>query len=139
VIALCRARRWAQNLALSDRRICGVGSLFISPGPGRPGSRVGIRHLALSGSVANTLLAMPGSFRMGWLIARVHRGSRTPAPVLSFLIVTWCSAIPTVSRQFSNALSDPRFHPYLAIQLMGICAFSLSVTAGGLWRKGNTT
>ena len=96
---------------------------------------IGLRHLALSGSVANTLLAMPGSFCMGWLIACLHR-SRTPAPVLSFLIVTWCFAIPTVSRQFSNALSDPRFHPYLAIQLMGICAFSFSVMAGGLWRKG---
>ena len=81
------------------------------------------------------LLALPGSFSIGWSIARFHR-SRTPAPVLTFLLVMWCLAIPAVSRQVGNALGDPRFHPYLAIQLTGIFAFSISVMAGGLWRNG---
>jgi putative transposase len=32
LIVLCRARKRAPNLALSDRLLCGVGSLFLSPG-----------------------------------------------------------------------------------------------------------
>ena len=94
---------------------------------------IGVRYLPFPAAAANMLLAIPASFCVGWLIARLHP-TRTPAPVLAFLVATWCFASPAYARQVSNALGDPRFRPFLAVQLIGICAFSVSVLAGGLCR-----
>jgi hypothetical protein len=95
---------------------------------------IGVRHLPFPGAAANTLLAVPGWFCVGLLIARLHP-TRTPAAVLAFLLATWCLASPAYARQATNALGDPRFRPYLAVNVIGICAFSVSVLAGGLYGR----
>ena len=54
----------------------------------------GLEHqIALTASIVRSMLFMPTSFGIGWLVARLHR-SRTPAMVLGFLMVTWCLSIP---------------------------------------------
>src|SRR6185295_14976414 len=68
LIVLRRARRRAPNLALSDRLICALGSLFLSPGR--------IRKVAI-GVRPSTLLA----FHQALVRRKYHRlFSSTPCP-----------------------------------------------------------
>jgi hypothetical protein len=85
-------------------------------------------------TVAMMILGLPSTFCIGWVIARFHR-TRTPMPVIAFLIAVWLLWIPQYSRQVSNAIGDPRFRPYLLTQTLSICGFSLGVMAGGLWTR----
>jgi hypothetical protein len=84
-------------------------------------------------TVAMMALGLPAMLGIGWAIARLHR-TRTPMPVIAFLIVVLVGWIPQYSRQVSNAIGDPRFRPYLFTQTLSIVVFSLSVLAGGLWK-----
>jgi hypothetical protein len=99
---------------------------------------MGFTHPGTQAAVATMVLGLPATLCIGWVIARFHR-TRTPMPIIAFLIAVWLLWMPQYSRQVSNAIGDPRFLPYLFTQTLSIFAFSLSVLAGGLWRAQQTT
>jgi hypothetical protein len=100
-------------------------------------SLVGVEHPNVhTVTAAFNALAVPGWFCVGWLVARLHR-TRTPAPVLAAVFATWLLSLPDYSRQFSNALGDPRFRPYFVMEMVRMSLLSLSVLAGGLWSIKN--
>jgi hypothetical protein len=94
---------------------------------------IGLAHPGLHATaIATMFLALPVTACLGWTITRLHP-TPTPMPVIAFVFVVCLFLIPSYARQLSNAIGDTRFRPYLFTQTLSVCAFTLSVFAGGLW------
>jgi hypothetical protein len=101
------------------------------------GLLIGLTHPDLhAATVLTMLLVLPALVGLGWLIARLHP-TRTPMPVMAFLAAVYMSWIFPYVRQFTNAVGDPRFRPYLFTQTLSVYVFTLGVLAGGIWRAGH--
>jgi hypothetical protein len=97
---------------------------------GLPG--MGLEHqVALTSGFVRTILAVPLSFSIGWVVARLNR-TRTPVAIVAFLTLYWYLTAPEFCRLAMNSVDQGRFRPYLALNLFGIIAFTLSVIGGAL-------
>ncbi|HEX7793902.1 MAG TPA: hypothetical protein VF456_06100 [Vicinamibacterales bacterium] len=100
------------------------------------GLLIGLTHPDIhAATVLTMLLGVPAMVCLGWAIGRLHP-TRTPMPVLAFLVAVYATWIFPYSRQLSNAIGDSRFRPYLFTQTLSVCIFTLGVLAGGIWRSG---
>jgi len=100
------------------------------------GLLIGLTHPDIhAATVLTMLLGVPAMVGLGWAIGRLHP-TRTPMPVMAFLVAVYATWIFPYSRQLSNAIGDSRFRPYLFTQTLSVCIFTLGVLAGGIWRAG---
>ena len=86
--------------------------------------------------LANTLLAAPLWFSIGWLVARFHRSG----DALVFVMTVWILELPHNARQIEHAISTVTFRPYMTVLITTIALrmgfFTLSVLAGALANNG---
>jgi hypothetical protein len=93
---------------------------------------MGLEHqAALTSGFFRTITAIPLACSIGWVVARVNR-TRTPVAVLAFLMLSWYLAAPEFWRLLTNSVDQGRFRPYLALNVFGFLAFTLSVVTGAL-------
>ncbi len=96
---------------------------------------LGLEHrYALASGIVRTILWAPSWLGTGWLMIRLQR-TRTPVMVLPLLALTWSRDFPECWRLLSNALDQARFRPYLAVNLIGLIVFNLSIIAGAVWNR----
>ena len=96
---------------------------------------LGLEHrYALASGIVRTILWTPSWLVTGWLMIRVQR-ARTPVMVLPLLALTWSRDFPEFWRLLSNALDQARFRPYLAVNLVGLIVFNLSIIVGAAWQR----
>jgi hypothetical protein len=81
-------------------------------------------------ALANSLLAAPMWFGLGWLVARFHRNHHA----LLVVAAMWAQTLPPFARQIAHASGDPRSHMALQLTTKGlwIGVLTVSVLAGAL-------
>jgi hypothetical protein len=86
-------------------------------------------------SLANTMMAAPVWFCIGWLVARLHRSGHA----LVLVVTVWVLELPHYARLIEHAITDLTFRPYMTVQITTIAlwmgCFALSVLGGSLANK----
>jgi len=71
----------------------------------------------------------------GWVVAQAHRAHQVQM-VFAFLVslILWIAYhdIPFILRTLANSIDQPRFRPYLALQLASLLTVILGVLLGGI-------
>jgi hypothetical protein len=78
----------------------------------------------------------------GWVVARAHRAHQVQM-VFAFLIslILWIAYddLPFILRTLTNSIDQPRFRPYLALQLVSVFTLILGVLLGGILARPRKT
>ena len=71
----------------------------------------------------------------GWVVARAHRAHHVQM-VFAFLVslILWIAYddIPFILKTLANSIDQPRFRPYLALQLVSVFTLVVGVLLGGI-------
>ncbi|MEO8050573.1 MAG: hypothetical protein ABI833_09180 [Acidobacteriota bacterium] len=71
----------------------------------------------------------------GWVVARAHRAHRVQM-VIAFVIslILWIAYddLPFILRNLTNSIDQPRFRPYLALDLAKLVTVIFGILLGGI-------